>query len=441
MKIAVVGTGYVGLVAGTCFADVGHSVTCVDTDASKISQLREGRLPIYEPGLEDILALAIQRKRIHFTTSLEEAVKDNQVIFVAVGTPEGPDGNPVMEPVLNVVDGIARHSQGAKRYIVLKSTVPVGTAAMVQARLDHKASVEMEVVNNPEFLKEGAAVDDFLKPDRVVVGCRSPEARAIMQELYEPFVKNGHPIFFMDNASAELTKYAANAFLSVKISFVNELAQLADRVGADINDVRRGFTSDRRINPAFFYPGIGYGGSCFPKDVQALIKTGHKFDVPMKVVEAADEVNNRQRDLMFAKIQKHFGGLKGKKIALWGLSFKPRTDDVREAPALALIENLVKAGASVTAFDPVATENATKACGVSFAAVDSQTEAVKGADALVICTEWNEFRSPDLTELKGLLKSAVIFDGRNILDPAKVHAAGFKYYCFGRETIQAGPRA
>ncbi len=282
MKIAVVGTGYVGLVAGTCFADVGHSVTCVDKDPSKISLLKEGRVPIYEPGLEDILALAIQRKRIQFTMDLQEALKQNTVVFIAVGTPEGPDGNPVMEPVMNVVDSIAKFST-EKKYVVLKSTVPVGTAKVVQDYFDKHSKLGIEVVNNPEFLKEGAAVDDFLKPDRVVVGCRTQDARNIMQELYEPFVKNGNPIIFMDNASAELTKYAANAFLSVKISFINELAQLADKVGADINDVRRGFTSDRRINPAFFYPGIGYGGSCFPKDVQALIKTGSKSHKTLRI--------------------------------------------------------------------------------------------------------------------------------------------------------------
>jgi len=436
MKIAVVGTGYVGLVAGTCFADVGHSVTCVDKDTHKISQLREGRVPIYEPGLEDILNLAIERRRIAFTMDLQEAIQNNAVVFVAVGTPEGPDGNPIMEPVMNVVESIARFAND-KKHLVLKSTVPVGTAKLVQDYFDKHAKYPIEVINNPEFLKEGAAVDDFLKPDRVVIGCRSEESRAIMRELYEPFVKNGNPIIFMDNASAELTKYAANAFLSVKISFVNELAQLADKVGADINDVRRGFTSDRRINPAFFYPGIGYGGSCFPKDVQALIKTGLKFDIPMKIVAAADEVNNHQRNIMFSKIEGHFGDLKGKRIAVWGLSFKPRTDDVREAPALTLIENLVHAGATVVAFDPVASDNAVKSCSVKFEVAQTQTDALRNCDALAVCTEWNEFRNPDLAEIKSLLKSAVIFDGRNIFEPSKIRGAGFKYYCFGRETMRS----
>jgi UDPglucose 6-dehydrogenase len=434
MKITVVGTGYVGLVAGTCFADVGHSVTCVDRDEGKISTLKKGQVPIYEPGLEDILSLAIQRKRIQFTTDLAAALEGNQVIFIAVGTPEGPDGNPVMEPVMGVVDSIAKLAK-EKKFVVLKSTVPVGTAKVVQDYFDKNSTKKIEVINNPEFLKEGAAVEDFLRPDRVVVGCKTQEARTIMQELYDPFVKNGNPIIFMDNASAELTKYAANAFLSVKISFINELAQLADKVGADVNEVRKGFTSDKRINPAFFYPGIGYGGSCFPKDVQALIKTAQKFDLQMKIVSAADDVNNLQRELMLRKIKGHFGDLKGKKFAVWGLSFKPRTDDVREAPALTLIENLVKAGASVRAFDPVGAENALKTCQAKFEVTQSQNEALQGADALIICTEWNEFRNPDLSEIKTLLKTPVIFDGRNILDPGRVKKAGFKYYCFGRESV------
>lgn len=434
MKITVVGTGYVGLVAGTCFADVGHSVTCVDRDEGKISTLKKGQVPIYEPGLEDILSLAIQRKRIQFTSNLAEALEGNQVVFIAVGTPEGPDGNPVMEPVMGVVDSIAKLAK-EKKFVVLKSTVPVGTAKVVQDYFDKHSQMEIEVVNNPEFLKEGAAVDDFLRPDRVVVGCKTQEARNIMQELYDPFVKNGNPIIFMDNASAELTKYAANAFLSVKISFINELAQLADRVGADVNDVRKGFTSDKRINPAFFYPGIGYGGSCFPKDVQALIKTAQKFDLPMRIVAAADDVNNQQREIMFRKIKGHFGDLKAKKFAIWGLSFKPRTDDVREAPALTLIENLVKAGATIRAFDPVASENAQKTCQVKFEVTQNQNDALQGADALIICTEWNEFRNPDLSEIKALLKTPVIFDGRNILDPGRVKKAGFNYFCFGRESV------
>jgi UDPglucose 6-dehydrogenase len=442
MKITVIGTGYVGLVAGVCFADAGHSVICVDTDPAKITALREGRVPIYEPGLEEILELAIKRQRIQFTTDLTKVIHESAVIFIAVGTPEGPNGDPVMGPLMSVVSEIAKLSSDKKsdkkpdkKFVVLKSTVPVGTAKQVQTYFDQNSSAEIEVINNPEFLKEGAAIDDFLKPDRVVIGCRTDQAKQVMQELYDPFLKNGNPIFFMDNASAELTKYAANAFLSVKISFINELAQLADKVGADINQVRRGFTSDSRINPAFFYPGVGYGGSCFPKDVKALVRTGQKNDVSMKIVAAADEVNTGQREVLFQKIKRHFGDLSGKRIALWGLSFKPRTDDVREAPALDLIEKLSQAGAKVTAFDPVASENATKFCASPFAVATTAMGATENADALVVVTEWNEFRNPNLDELKKNMKNAVVFDGRNIFDPSKMKRAGFAYYCFGRESL------
>ncbi|MGE3973486.1 MAG: UDP-glucose/GDP-mannose dehydrogenase family protein [Bdellovibrionales bacterium] len=434
MKITVIGTGYVGLVAGVCFADAGHSVICVDKDPSKVSSLREGQIPIYEPGLEEIMEGAIKRKRIQFTTDLAQGVSESSVIFIAVGTPEGPNGDAEMGPLMGVVEQISQSARD-KKYVVLKSTVPVGTAKLVQTLFDQKSKFSVEVINNPEFLKEGAAIDDFLKPDRVVIGCRTEEAKQIMQELYDPFLKNGNPIFFMDNASAELTKYAANAFLSVKISFINELAQLADKVGADINQVRKGFTSDSRINPAFFYPGIGYGGSCFPKDVKALVRTGQKNDVAMKIVASADEVNFEQREVLFQKIKKHFGDLKGKQIALWGLSFKPRTDDVREAPALDLISKLSQAGAQICAFDPVASENAQKASDVKFQVASSAMEAVENADALVVVTEWNEFRNPNLEDLKKKLKQAVIFDGRNIFEPARMKQAGFKYYCFGRESL------
>jgi UDPglucose 6-dehydrogenase len=434
MKITVIGTGYVGLVAGVCFADAGHSVICIDKDPSKIDALKNGRVPIYEPGLEDILELAIKRQRIQFSTDLAKGMSESAVIFIAVGTPEGPNGDPEMGPLMAVVEQIAQLAQN-KKFVVLKSTVPVGTAKTVQSYFDQKSKTAIEVINNPEFLKEGAAIDDFLKPDRVVIGCRSDEAQQVMQELYDPFLKNGNPIFFMDNASAELTKYAANAFLSVKISFINELAQLADKVGADINQVRRGFTSDSRINPAFFYPGVGYGGSCFPKDVKALVRTGQKNDIAMQIVAAADDVNTKQREVLFQKIKNHFGNLKGKRIALWGLSFKPRTDDVREAPALDLISKLSAAGAQVCAFDPVAGENAQKYSSTKFELATSAMGAVENADALVVVTEWNEFRNPNLDELKRLLKQPVIFDGRNIFEPTRLKKSGFKYYCFGRESL------
>jgi UDPglucose 6-dehydrogenase len=435
VNIAVIGTGYVGLVAGVCFADAGHRVSCVDL-VPKIERLNKGEIPIYEPGLEELLHQS--RARLQFTTDLAAAVQSVQVIFIAVGTPEKADGSADLGPTMQVVDAICKAAND-KKFIVLKSTVPVGTAKSVRARCMELCHHPIEIVSNPEFLKEGAAIEDFLRPDRVVIGCSSDEAQAVMQELYEPFVKNGNPILFMDNTSAEMTKYAANAFLSVKISFINELALLADELGADINQVRKGFTSDRRINPAFFHPGVGFGGSCFPKDVKALVHTGRAAGVPMNVVQAADEVNDRQKLVLFERMKKHFGGeghLAGKTIAVWGLAFKPRTDDVREAPALYLIEQLVAAGARVRAFDPVAMETARAASKAQFECSSSAIEAVKDADALAIVTEWNEFRTPNLDELKTLLKHPVIFDGRNVLDPEKVTRAGFAYYCIGRQTIR-----
>ncbi|MEQ1876751.1 MAG: UDP-glucose/GDP-mannose dehydrogenase family protein, partial [Bdellovibrionia bacterium] len=327
MKIAMIGTGYVGLVAGVCFADAGHGVECVDRDENKIATLKSGRSPIFEPGLEDLLKLALKAENIKFTTDLQGAIERNDLIFIAVGTPEGANGDPDLSALNAVVDTIAKFAN-RRKFVVLKSTVPVGSAKLLRDRFASSCKHPIELINNPEFLKEGAAIDDFLRPDRVIIGCSSLEAQQTMDELYEPFVKNGHPIHFMDNVSAEMTKYAANAFLSVKISFINELARRADQVGADINQVRKGFTSDRRINPAFFYPGVGYGGSCFPKDVQALVKTGVKNGVEMRIIQAADDVNNYQRRAFFNKIKNHFGSLNGKTIALWGLSFKPRTDDV-----------------------------------------------------------------------------------------------------------------
>jgi UDPglucose 6-dehydrogenase len=432
MKIAVVGTGYVGLVAGVCFADAGHHVICVDNVAAKIEALKLGRIPIYEPGLEDLMERAMSR--LEFTLDLAHAVQSCDVIFIAVGTPEKADGSADLGPTNSVVDAICKLAD-RKKFIVLKSTVPVGTAKDMRARIAKSCKLPIEIINNPEFLKEGAAIDDFLKPDRVVIGCSTPEAESLMRELYDPFVKNGNPILFMDNASAEMTKYAANAFLSVKISFINELALLADRLGADINQVRKGFTTDRRINPAFFFPGVGFGGSCFPKDVKALVSTGEQAGVPMQVVQAADEANDRQKLVLFERMQEHFGNLSGKRIAFWGLAFKPRTDDVREAPALFLIEKLVAAGARVVAFDPAAMETAKASCTASFEAATSAMSAIQGADALAIVTEWNEFRTPDLQELKSAMKSPVIFDGRNVLDPEKATRAGFDYYCIGRQML------
>lgn len=435
MKICVIGTGYVGLVAGVCFADAGHQVTCVDKDPSKINLLKDNKVPIYEPGLEELLEQAVLKKKIEFTTDLPKAVQNNEVIFIAVGTPEKDDGNADMGPTYQVVQSICDAANGQK-YVVLKSTVPIGTGKDVKKYFKENCKHPVQVVNNPEFLKEGAAIDDFLRPDRVVIGCETEDTRKVMQELYDPFVKNGNPIIFMDNTSAEMTKYAANSFLSVKISFINEMARLADKVGADIDAVRKGFTSDSRINPAFFYPGVGFGGSCFPKDVHALMKSGHKNDVPMKIVSSALEVNRDQKYYLVELAQKHFNGnLKDKKIAMWGLSFKPKTDDVREAPAQYMIEKLNELGATVIAYDPVATENAQKFFGVPFDVGTDAIEITKGADALFIVTEWNEFRTPNLEAVKANLKNPVIFDGRNVLNPSKMKQEGFSYYCVGRQAL------
>lgn len=436
MNITVVGTGYVGLVAGVCFADAGHQVVCVDNDKRKVDLLIDGKVPIYEPGLEDIMAPAFKAGRLVFTTELSKGVDTSEVIFIAVGTPERADGSADLSTTFLVAEQIALAAKSDK-IVVLKSTVPVGTAAEVQKLLDQKSKFHLEVVNNPEFLKEGAAIDDFLRPDRIVIGCQSEKAKDTMKELYAPFVKNGKPILIMDNASAELTKYAANAFLSVKISFINELARLADKVGADIDRVREGFTSDRRINPAFFYPGLGYGGSCFPKDVKALVHTAEKNGLSMKVVEAADQVNDAQKIILMDYIKKHFGNINGKKFALWGLSFKPRTDDVREAPALYLIEEIYKQGGTVVAFDPVAGENAIAASKIKFQLAKTANDALANADALIIATEWNEFRSPDFKLIKSSLKQPVIFDGRNVYEPVKMKAEGFTYYCIGRQSVTA----
>lgn len=432
VKISLVGTGYVGLVAGVCFADVGHEVICVDNDAEKIRKLKDGQIPIYEPGLSDILKNCLSR--IEFTLDLKAAVEKTDVVFIAVGTPEKSDGNADLGPTLNVLQGICQ-AASKKKYIVLKSTVPVGTAHELKKQIKNWTQIPHEIINNPEFLKEGAAVEDFLRPDRVIIGCETQDAQNMMGELYAPFVRNGHPIYFMSNVSAEMTKYAANSFLSVKISFINELADLADKVGADINDVKKGFTSDRRINPAFFHPGVGYGGSCFPKDVQALIHTAQKNGSSMSIVAAADGVNDKQKLVLFHKIKQRFGSLKGLHFAMWGLSFKPRTDDVREAPAMHLLKALAAEGATVTAYDPVATESAKKFFPTPFKEAATALQATENADALLIVTEWNEFRSPDFLQLKKNLKNPLIFDGRNALNVADVIKNGFEYYCIGRQIV------
>ena len=431
MNIAIIGSGYVGLVAGVCFADAGHDVIGVDSNPAKIATLNSGKVPFYEPGLDDLFHL--NRKRMKFTSDVAEAVNAAGVVFIAVQTPELPDGSADMDITFNVLREVCAAARESK-ILVLKSTVPIGTYRKVVAFCKEHASVPMDVVNNPEFMRQGAALEDFLMPDRVVIGCASEKARAVMQELYEPFVqRNGKPILFMDNTSAEMTKYAANSFLAIKISFINELALLADKLGADIDSVRTGFTSDSRINPAFFNPGIGYGGSCFPKDVRALMYMGRQFDLDLKLLRATDEVNERQKTILTQRLAARVGSLKGKTIGVWGLAFKPRTDDVRRAPALKIMEDLFLSGAKVQAFDPVAGANAREACHIPFELCDSAPAAAVGVDALLIVTEWQEFRAVDWSALKDKMKQPLVFDGRGLFDPAKMSALGIEYYGIGRQ--------
>ena len=446
MKIAVVGTGYVGLVTGTCFAEVGIDVTCIDIDQKKIDNLHKGILPIYEPGLEEMVSRNVKSGRLHFSTSLAESIKDADVAFIAVGTPPGEDGSADLKYVLAVARGIGEHMSDYC-VIVTKSTVPVGTAAKVRAEvvkaLDKRGeSLDFDVASNPEFLKEGAAIDDFLKPDRIVVGISSDRAEEVMRRLYKPFLLNGHPIIFMDIPSAEMTKYAANSMLATKISFMNDIANLCEIMGADVNKVRQGIGSDARIGTKFIYPGIGYGGSCFPKDVKALIKTAQENGYQMQVLQAVEGVNEAQKEVLFSKVSKHFGGnLKGKKFAIWGLSFKPKTDDMREAPSLVIIEKLLAEGATVSAYDPVAVNEAKHTLGDTITYAKDQFEALVDADALLVVTEWPEFRSPSFEVVGRLLKQKVIFDGRNIYDPAELKEIGFTYHCIGVKTDHREPVA
>jgi len=446
MKIAVVGTGYVGLVTGTCFAEVGIDVTCIDIDQKKIDNLRNGILPIYEPGLEEMVARNVKSGRLHFSTSLAESIKGADVAFIAVGTPPGEDGSADLKYVLAVARGIGENIDGYC-VVVTKSTVPVGTAAKVRAEVEKAlanrgADVEFDVASNPEFLKEGAAIDDFLKPDRIVVGISSERAEEAMRRLYKPFLLNGHPIIFMDIPSAEMTKYAANSMLATKISFMNDIANLCEIMGADVNKVRQGIGSDARIGTKFIYPGIGYGGSCFPKDVKALIKTAQENGYQMQVLQAVEGVNEAQKEVLFSKVKKHFGGnLQGKKFAIWGLSFKPKTDDMREAPSLVIIEKLLAEGATVSAYDPVAVKEAKHALGDTITYAKDQFEALVDADALLVVTEWPEFRSPSFEVVGRLLKQKVIFDGRNIYDAAELKEIGFSYHCIGVKTDHKEPVA
>ena len=431
MKIGVVGTGYVGLVVGACLAENGNTVACVDSDAAKVDALRAGEIPIYEPGLEEMIPRNVREERLRFTTDLGDAVEASDILFIAVGTPQDEDGSADLRHVLKVAEGIGRAMNGYK-VIVNKSTVPVGTARRVEAVVKAATKHPFAVVSNPEFLKEGTAVEDFLKPDRVVIGTSDPKAREIMVELYSPFVRTGNPVLVMDPASAELTKYAANAMLASRISFMNEIANLCDRVGADVGEVRRGIGTDSRIGSSFLFPGIGYGGSCFPKDVKALLKIGSEAGIPLAVVAAVDRVNQEQTRVLLPRIAAHLGGLEGKVVAVWGLAFKPRTDDMREAPALAIIDGLLAGGATVRAYDPKAMPAAERALGKGVTLCARSYDAVEGADALVLATEWNEFREPDFERIKSLMRHPAIFDGRNVYNPALLREIGFHYEGIGR---------
>ena len=441
MNISIVGTGYVGLVTGTCFSETGINVICVDIDSQKIENLKKGIIPIYEPGLEYMIIRNIQKKRLHFTTDLESSLKDCEAIFIAVGTPPGEDGSADLKHVLTVAQHIGKYMNDYL-VVVTKSTVPVGTSQKVKETVQKELKkrgkvIPFDVASNPEFLKEGTAIDDFLKPDRIIVGTDSEEAQKVIQKLYKPFLLNGHPLIFMDIPSAELTKYAANAMLATRISFMNELANFCEMVGADINSVRKGVGSDPRIGNKFIYPGIGFGGSCFPKDLKALINTSDKFGYSMEIIKAAERINNLQKTVISKKISQHFkGDLKKKIIALWGLSFKPNTDDMREAPSLVVIEELIRSGTIIKAYDPVAMKEAKQILGNRIEYSQDMYDAVIDADALVLVTEWSEFRVPNYKVLSRLMKQKIIFDGRNIYEPAEMKENGFTYYPIGRRVLK-----
>lgn len=438
MRITIVGTGYVGLVTGTCFAEVGIGVTCVDVDKQKIDNLNKGIIPIFEPGLEELVHRNVTKGRLKFTTDLPSTLEDCEVVFSAVGTPPDEDGSADLRYVLNVAREVGKNMNN---YILMvtKSTVPVGTAEKVRAAIQEelnirKSDINFDVASNPEFLKEGAAIEDFMRPDRIVVGLDSSKAKELMKALYKPFTMNGHPVIFMDILSSEMTKYTANSMLATKISFMNDIANLCEILGADVNMVRKGIGSDTRIGPKFIYPGAGYGGSCFPKDVKALIKTADNNSYSLKVLKAVEEVNEDQKSIIFRKISAYYGhNLQGKKIGLWGLSFKPKTDDMREAPSLVVIKLLLEAGATVSVYDPVAMNEGKRILGntVTFAA--NQYEALEDADCLTIITEWSEFKFPDYVKIKSLIKDSVIFDGRNIYDATEMKKHGFEYSCIGTE--------
>jgi len=431
MKIAVVGTGYVGLVAGACFAENGNDVVCVDRDPAKIRLLRRGKIPIYEPGLEEVVRRNRTEKRLTFTTNLVSGVRSAQIIFIAVGTPTGEDGSADLQHVLGVARDLAKAMNGYK-VVVNKSTVPVGTAAKVREIIRRETTHPFSVVSNPEFLKQGAAIDDFMKPDRVVIGAEDERSAELMRELYAPFTRTGAPVMMMDCASAELSKYAANAMLATRISFMNEVSNVCEAVGADVDQVRKAVASDRRIGPSFLFPGVGYGGSCFPKDVKAMLRFAAVNDYDFQILKAVEDVNDSQKLRLLGKMEKHFGNLKGKKIAVWGLAFKPKTDDMREAPAVPLIKALIAAGATVQAYDPEAMAIAKTIFGPKVTFAETSYDALSGADALALVTEWNEFREPDYGRMKKLMKTPIVFDGRNIFNPETLRAQGFTYYSMGR---------
>ena len=439
MNIAVVGTGYVGLVTGTCLAETGNHVICVDIDEAKVAAMKAGKVPIYEPNLDTLFDRNIAAGRLSFTTDLKEAVDHADIVFLALPTPPGEDGSADLSYVLGVADELGKIMTTYK-VIVDKSTVPVGTADQVREAVAAHANVDFDVVSNPEFLREGFAVDDFMKPDRIVVGCSSERGRQMMEELYKPYVRQGNPLLFMDERSAELTKYAANSFLATKITFMNEIANFCELVGADVDMVRRGMGTDTRIGPRFLFPGIGYGGSCFPKDVQALHKSGKEAGHEFRILESVMDVNESQKTVLFQPMLDHYGGdLNGVKVALWGLAFKPETDDIREAPSLYMIDKLVAAGAEVVAFDPEAMDNVRGRIGDRIQYADRAMEAIVGADCLLICTEWAAFRTPDFEVMETVMNGKVIFDGRNLYETSKLAKLGWTYRSIGRPTLDAQP--
>lgn len=432
MKITVIGTGYVGLVAGTCLADIGNEVICIDNNIEKLEKLKNGIIPIYEPGLEELVKTNVQEKRLSFSDNLDSAVKQSQVCFIAVGTPQDKDGAADLSGVFEVAETIAK-AMNEYKVIVNKSTVPVGTAKKVEEIIKSNTKFSFDIVSNPEFLKQGNAVDDFLSPDRVIIGSDSDRATKIMQEIYSPFLRTANRIILMDVKSAEMTKYAANSFLAAKISFMNEIANLCEKVGADAEMVRIGMSTDTRIGNKFLFPGIGYGGSCFPKDIEALINTGKENNCEMGIIKAVNKTNHKQRELFIKKITDLFGeNLNGKTFGIWGLAFKPKTNDMREAPSITIINGLLERGAKVQAYDPKAIETAKLHFGNRISYTNNSYEALKNADALLLLTEWNEFRRPDFDRIKGLMNSPVIFDGRNQYDPLRITEKGFKYFCIGR---------